>query len=243
MCFYKFKPINKWLIDSIVNSNIYIPSFKELNDPFDCQIDIKKLLTDASSSENINALFIKNEISKNDFFSELDNLLSSAGVYSFSLPDSPILNEVLMWSHYADKHAGVCIEYNISKEKFKENIESDVDYLVTGKVDYESDKLLQNIINLPSESSHFKQGLLRYLLLSKSKSWSYENEARFVFKKPKIIQVPKNSIESVYFGLKAPDNDVGLIISLLKKYSGCTSFYKAIKGPGYHDIQFTNITS
>ena len=40
--FFKFREINKYLIDALVKGTIYFASPRQLNDPFDCRVDIKK---------------------------------------------------------------------------------------------------------------------------------------------------------------------------------------------------------
>ncbi len=45
--FFKFKKIDKNLIDSLSKSYLHFASVKNLNDPIDCQIDICASITSA----------------------------------------------------------------------------------------------------------------------------------------------------------------------------------------------------
>lgn len=244
--FYKFRPINKWLIDSLVKSSLYIPHISELNDPFDCQLDISSLLERvADSAKGQDLEFIRKYIENPGFIINWKNVMNKIGVYSFSIPDpnEKILSEPLMWSHYADKHAGVCIKYNVTNDVFDEYIKSDSDFMATGIVSYDSEKIIEEIRSLPLTIDDFTVGLISKFLLTKSKSWVYENEARFVFRRSKTIVLPKNIIEKIYFGLTCPAPDIDLVIKLSKEYSDCREFYRAERAPGYHEIKFRKIDS
>ena len=41
---FKFRAVGKFLLDSLVKSQLYFPSPQQLNDPFDCQIKIDTAL-------------------------------------------------------------------------------------------------------------------------------------------------------------------------------------------------------
>ncbi len=45
--FFKYRPVNKFLLDSLVKAVIYFPNRKQLNDPFDCNVDIVKSVENA----------------------------------------------------------------------------------------------------------------------------------------------------------------------------------------------------
>ena len=74
-----------------------------------------------------------------------------------------------MWSHYADKHAGICLGFRISP--LPGDIESR-DFILL-KVNY-IDKII------PLNFFQNKQISLFYWLFTKSEVWSYEEEIRAV---------------------------------------------------------------
>jgi hypothetical protein len=241
---YKFKPINKWLFESLVNSTIYIPSLAELNDPFDCLIDIDFLFSKAvNHATRKNEQFIADTLSNNDFKKDWKLKVSNIGVYSCSIDES-ILKEHLMWSHYADKHTGVCIKYNGTFGKY---INTDVGgkytMLFNGAVSYGGENLEGEISNLPRKEPHFSEGLTEIYLSSKATSWAYEKEGRFVLSDRTILTLPTSCIDSIYFGLKTEDADVKLVTKLANEYSGCNTFYKAKRGDSYYDISFEKIST
>lgn len=239
---YKFKPINKWLLESLVNSTIYVPSPKELNDPFDCLIDVDYLFSMAiDNALNKNEQFIVDTLSCGEFKNEWKRKISEVGVYSCCIDES-ILKEHLMWAHYADKHSGVCIKYN---DKFANYINTHVknenDSFFGGAVTYGDEKLEDAISSLPKKEPYFSNGLSSIYLKSKAESWKYEKEGRFILARSSVLALPPQCIDSIYFGLKTVDADIELVTKLASLFSGCTKFYKARRGGSYYGISFEEI--
>lgn len=222
-----------------MNSTIYIPSLKELNDPFDCQIDIDHLFKSAiDHASSRGEIFIEETLRNSDFKENWKQRVSGVGVYSVSIDES-ILHERLMWSHYAEKHTGVCIKYS---NKFDDYVNSRVDGNNGGAVIYEEKHILEEISNLPRAEPYFSYGLTRLFLFTKQSSWKYEKEGRFVVSNPTIWKLPDPHIEGIYFGVNSSVDDVNLVMKLAKSYSGCNKFYKA-KREGYYNISFEKISA
>src|SRR5260221_11935201 len=82
------------------------------------------------------------------------------------------MNEILMWSHYADNHKGVCLEWDFDVEQKKGSffeIEYDDNVTILDEVKrYESGHL-----NLDIESNG------KFMKL-KFKTWGYEEEIRII---------------------------------------------------------------
>ena len=49
--YFKFRVINKYLLESLMQGALYFASPEELNDPFDCNLDIKKAIINFEPSE------------------------------------------------------------------------------------------------------------------------------------------------------------------------------------------------
>ncbi|NJA06670.1 DUF2971 domain-containing protein [Methylococcaceae bacterium WWC4] len=238
--FYKFRPINKWLIESIVHRTIFAPRPADLNDPFDCQVDLEKVFERAISiSSGEKQKFIRSFYENKEFIENWKKEISSKGVYSFSLINSEILSEPLMWSHYADEHRGVCIEYILNKKFITENLmsEDDVNHLVVcNSVEYQGNGFVECILKAPQDLKTFAEVLLRKYLLTKSPSWHYEKEGRLVLRQSGSINLPNESLRRVYFGLRSSESDIKLITELARAYSGCNSFHKVTKGNGDYEL-------
>lgn len=143
------------------------------------------------------------------------------GVYA-KIKDSVIVscfgssnNQLLMWAHYADKHRGACIEFEIDDKDFKM-----VQY-EKKKPGFELYKTLQIVFGhqIAGKEIDFGSGKYDFMykpLLTKSPDWIYEDEIRCVYSFNK--RDPK-----IYEGL----NDKGETILLLKMppikriYLGC----------------------
>ena len=86
-------------------------------------------------------------------------------------------NNILMWSHYADKHKGACIEFD------KAIIEKEIDVLEEVKY-AEEERGMRKRIPLPHDglgdfSAEF-QKRVRQFLSYKAKEWTYEEEWRLI---------------------------------------------------------------
>lgn len=178
---YKYSPFNINSIDALANQYFYLPGKKQLNDPI--------------------------ELPKLDKLKSTSLIHESYNICSFSNNE----NSMLMWSHYAQQHQGIMVEYWFGGE------------LPSGfgisKVSYADD------IKRQKEKDIY---LFNQFLLTKNKDWSYENEVRlFSFLKNKVefgtYQYPSPNrniinakIQSITLGLKFPDDKKKLISNLIK---------------------------
>lgn len=104
--------------------------------------------------------------------------------------DSP-----LMWSHYANQHRGVCVEYDVSELKPQE----------LHKVSYgESRKVLASVIRdwLLDDNVIARQAIDKACLLTKSKEWAYEGEWRLLGQVG--LRESPLKLRSVIFGMRCP---------------------------------------
>ena len=79
-----------------------------------------------------------------------------------SLTTNPL--SIIMWSHYADSHNGVCIEYDLAENPYIEKLVLPVIYTETT---LSHDDIIDN-------------ELLLYAMLFKAPDWKYENEWRVI---------------------------------------------------------------
>ncbi len=132
-------------------------------------------------------------------------------------------NSILMWSHYAEKHKGACIEFEVESDDFH-------------KVFYDKKLPLLKLSDLLSiyfahdflgKNIDFQKTEYRFAidpLLTKSEDWIYEQEVRCAFSKKSrndliykdtkgniLLKMPK--IQRIIFGCKA---DKGFIDKVTK---------------------------
>ncbi|ADK30555.1 DUF2971 domain-containing protein [Brachyspira pilosicoli] len=152
---YKYTKINENVFSMIENNEIWLTNPCRFNDPVDP--------------------FIK--IYNNMYKYLMDRVkIACLGVNN---------NNTLMWSHYADKHEGICIGYDIKDPNLYK------DYTTMFKIIYDMEIVnLNNFVNTdyctPKNLSNIREeDLENYtetlkLFLYKSKEWAYENEYRIL---------------------------------------------------------------
>ncbi|MBB6054608.1 DUF2971 domain-containing protein [Tolumonas osonensis] len=206
---YKYKPINLFTLDIIANERIFYALPESFNDPFDAKCSFKRQTSTTPATTAQTKKHFPNGIrdgitaySLNDHtqdINEFEEKLKSYGILSLS----ENCKDILMWSHYADDHKGLCIEF--------ERTESCVlgDDTKTKKVNYTKayPSLTPNIFNSKSLMS---EAQLR-VLYTKSEQWSYEYEWRsFIINGGTVERIP-GRIKSIIFGNRASNSDIDII--------------------------------
>ena len=130
-------------LQALQNQRLKVARFDDLNDPFE-------LLAADLSDRRARRTFIKwkTQTSK------------KIGLLCFSMD----WNNPLLWSHYADRHRGVALEFEI-----------DDGFVVP--VRYSLSRLRLNVPHILS-SGGFAEELAEQLASTKSKHWAYEEEVR-----------------------------------------------------------------
>lgn len=120
-----------------------------------------------------------------------------------------------MWGNYADYHSGFCLEYDLTDL----DISTDFFKLLL-PVAYEEERIDMTVIfqrlflseNVPSQ--HYDDALLHFINVVKHKSWSYEQEWRYVTvdknnpdSKGMLVEMPINPT-AVYLGINSTEKDV-----------------------------------
>lgn len=140
--------------------------------------------------------------------SEVKGLLvddfGSRGVFSLAKKwDCP-----LMWSHYADEHRGICIEYDAA----------DAEFFKISAVDYErprSIKISELISWKLNACDKAESEIFNTFFLAKAPQWKYEEEWRDVAVSNGVHFAPAR-ITGIYFGLRC---DAAVITTVVKLFS------------------------
>ena len=197
---FKYKPCNvQHLRSFIVDSLLYLSARSELNDPFDVKsvLDFTKVahhppsyfkhlfkdrgLTHTKRKEIKNRLYSPEKI-KNAIQNHLNKEMEGTGFHSFTKSH----RDLLMWSHYADGHRGVCMVFSTAH---------DIDTFISAlPVSY------QQSLPVIEYSQDIGGDLVKKAFLTKAKPWRYEDERR--------IFCPKLAKKFLYFD---PASLVGLI--------------------------------
>ena len=179
--FFNYTSINKNTIKLIKNHGLWLSHTNNFNDPVDPSIK----------------LFNRNS-------GEYDYLLDSIKVACLTTDNK----NTVMWGHYADKHRGICIEYDISPLLDK----NENDFLIR-KINYDRTAMINENIEL------YDLNLLMDLFSIKSKEWEYEDEYRVLYydrEKYKNGLVKPLTIKSICFGTETPESDKELICDIVE---------------------------
>lgn len=199
----------KFVMSTIANNEIFLASSWSFNDIFDCRPVIRGECTDAEFITRYVKRAQKNGVKKsighlimdakaacghptrdprNEPVSifmqkELAKTISLAGIYCVTEKN----DNLLMWSHYADNHKGVCLEFNGESPLFREVM----------KVLYEKERPVINTLR-----DLDVQTVMNNALITKSIDWKYEAEWRFIRQKNGVgvIQISPDALTGIIFG-------------------------------------------
>jgi hypothetical protein len=170
----------------ILHNEMYFTSPAEVNDPFDCVVDLDfeasdadwhKFLIGLSQRKQPNLSKIEHEKWADDIVKsgrhkekEIHSLILNGlqkSVYSVGVLCLTEMNNcILMWSHYANSHTGICLEFtNDGSEPFIGRAQR-VNYLPFNKK-----------AHAIYDDSYAQ---VDRILLSKGKCWAYEAEWRII---------------------------------------------------------------
>lgn len=202
------------------NHEMSLSSPSTFNDPFDCHMAFPGA-------------------SKQDLFTRSRNIVDAIWRVG-CLTESPCNR--LMWSHYADNHRGLCIEYDFSAfDPFTAGVTfSPVIY--SQKRPQVSEKLLINV-----DSDHLDRQDYRFLtstLFTKDSVWQYESEWRIAkgvhmdtLSSSPYFEFTMPPITAVYFGAAIDDSYKGQVakkeLQELCERSGIQTFSMQLDLTGY----------
>lgn len=180
------------------NSTLFLQSPNNFNDPYDCYEGLihfpdskqhtinlmHKKLDNLSKYQKkiIEEKIINGEMDTDKQFSEfLLEIKNEIGVTCFSKN----FDNILMWSHYAEKHSSICLGFEI-------NLATN-DYFAV-PVDY---------VKKFKKANYGKEGvtMLKKWLFTKAHDWKYEEEVRLIsFEKSGVISFKKKALKEIIFG-------------------------------------------
>lgn len=186
---YKYVPINKFTIGLIIKQKQWVSDPKKFNDPFEF---VKRPISRLLIGEGLK-LLSKEEI---QLQLQMEKEINGFGVACFS----KTCDNILLWSHYADNHEGICLgfEINDGQENFY-------------------DVVYQNHIEVFNHKDcqvTYKENAIK-LMTTKGSDWQYEQEIRQIFPKKSFETDYPGKLTEVIFGCKCLNTDVDLIWKLV----------------------------
>lgn len=210
---YTYRTITPYAIADIVNDEITVTSPTKMNDPFD------SIITLWASEENL-----MKTCSEHRHIKALAESFKSFRIRSFTTDN----RNVLMWSHYANEHNGICLKYRLSGHFIKQEQSDNNVHMYLKKVKYQNNKICLNDKSIDTDLA----------IATKKNDWKYEKEVRLISYDPTkqgdYLSIPldsKSYIEAVYFGYRCDEASVRMIRNLFKTKKHQPLFYKMELNP------------
>ena len=241
---YKYRACDRYNADILLCNQLRFARPKSFNDPFDCRFHI---VFEGTPGE-MKAFLLEGVAAKNPEWSEerreakVDAILR-AEAYEQTKADFSRLyvekelermevlclsqkrDDILMWSHYAEQHTGICLgfdteEWPILQEHAK-------------AVLYQDEYPRVNALGPERESA------VRDLVFMKSARWAYEAEWRVVraaTENQRYIFPPEALVEIV-FGHRVAPRDMRMVIIMAYRSSCEPTFWKTVPSDHRYELE------
>ncbi|MHA1877864.1 MAG: DUF2971 domain-containing protein [Promethearchaeota archaeon] len=240
---YKFRDWKKKYHRKILTRReIYIPSPKEFNDPFDCRIpeSFFMLNTDDKIEKYITGFvnrnleyfqdkkidipnyvaFLKKDLKENTsiYQGKLNQIYLREGDLHFGIfSAAKIWDNILMWAHYSANHSGFCIGFN--REKLYDSLPSTTAASTTA-----ASVMYMKKFPLIDPFDDFVQKMFQKSH-TKAINWKYEKEYRFFVNsypdelslEKRRITIAKDCFSCIMIGLNFPTDQISVIKRLSDK--------------------------
>jgi hypothetical protein len=230
---YKYRPVDKYTEQIFTERSLYFAGPDKLNDPFDRRIKINTDLTEEQFQQmvetlpntkpilaNISPQSRKAEIHRwyqqtrqtlSDGLPELRKFFDETGVLCLS----ELRDQILMWSHYADGHRGICLEFDTAVETSIFNHAQSISYCRELPVFDCCD---------PDYTKIALKALFR-----KAPDWEYEKEWRVIGKRKasQTVSFPPRTLTGIILGAKICCNQKAQVLEWCKRINPRPSIYEA----------------
>ncbi|MDW3210108.1 MAG: DUF2971 domain-containing protein [Reichenbachiella sp.] len=226
---YKYSPFSANLLKTLIKGELWFGKIEDLNDPYEGEFQIRDT-SKMPSNESIDE-FYKNQSSFiiprpkgqnhsphifHKTFSDFvkNTLRSQFGLTCFSKKN----NDVLMWSHYADSHKGVCLIFD--QHKLLKSLNSIYPDIKLGEVEYNEELPYVDLITSGDNSSFRYSDREKNVLLNKNIKWDYEEEYRLYrrFENDQRRSVPFDlkSLTGIIIGQRMDSEDFNTLVHLIR---------------------------
>ena len=156
-------------------------------------------------------------------------------------------DSILMWSHYADEHAGICIEFDTEAHAAAFPGLSPVEYSETSPIivkqfgnlllhlkdakDLTLDRAVLKALGKDAEGPWSDIDVRRWFL-TKALPWEYEREWRSIKERPGTLTFPASALSGVVIGCNAPPELADTVRGWVKKRRRKVTVHRAVKRRG-----------
>ncbi len=213
----------KFSLQNLALRKLWASFPSNFNDPFEFRI------SRAATIAYINSISAKHvyrgRFSETETCEELchkiESELQKFGVTCFT--ENP--TDILMWSHYADHHRGICLCFDLDDEAFRAKL-SPVIY----SEDYPT----------PDLSSGWQSDGIANILITKSRHWAYEKEFRGLNTIGEGLFEYPGRLSSVIFGYRCGLLDRQTVMSILATEIEL-EYFEAELSPQFYEINLKKI--
>lgn len=227
----------------VCENELYFANPSSFNDPFDCRPSFSMDAPKAQLRRYYQGIYsrqaplmsravrrdVSKKISRNPARNPANpqNLLAFKETYHANVTAtigllclSEIATDLLMWSHYADSHRGVCLVFDWQTEFFGQ----------AQAVIYQKNRPRIN----PIFQSH--KEMLNHALLTKSNHWQYEKEWRIIHyrKGAGAYKFPAPSLVGIILGSQISRENRAMIVGWLGSRASTVTLFQA----SLSDIEF-----
>jgi len=213
----------------LTHNEIYFAKLKEFNDPFDCNFHIsvdgdfithkaKLIQLNPNMSEESIEIQVRKDLQSENIKKREQKLNrdirrtnKNIGIFSMSAKR----DNLLMWSHYADCHRGICIEFKTTGGKL---FGCDL-----SKIDYDEKYPNFNVYD------DMNMERVRKYLCTKSFDWKYEEEWRIIYNKTGCHYLPSedNELSGIILGARITKRNKELVLKWLSVINCKVKLYQA----------------
>lgn len=262
---YRYRVVDDHALDGLEKNEFFFASPSSFNDPFDC----KNIFTFEGSDDEDWRLFYdmqlkhtKPELSSEERRIEVEKIIQTGnhkkpymkkeqrrrwekvleeesnklGIVCLSKKPK----DILMWSHYSDKHRGFCLKFD--KKIIEEHFEGfPVEYSPT----YPTFKDYVKVLVRSNGTENYKINLL-----NKSKHWIYEGEYRLI-KDPdsrpdnpreRKYRYPEEALVGIIWGCQMLEENKKMIEYILSKRKHPLPIFEAIKAENKYALKIKQIS-
>ena len=176
-----------YALDIILNERLYCPEYSKLNDPFEGLFN--RLLPGSFGSGFSNGFSTSNKT-----ISNVDELLADSR-HTRVCSLSSDLNDVRLWSHYADSHRGIAIELDFTNH---------VDDVSEVKYKKELPTMLGGLFELGTSPKD--------ILTIKTDHWEHESEYRIIHNTQSYYAI--DMVKAIYCGIDISDMHKNTLLNI-----------------------------
>nr|GFA41365.1 hypothetical protein [Tanacetum cinerariifolium] len=254
----------------LTDKQLWFSHPSKFNDPFDTQINLEHYLEEIRDDieiKHVNDIILLAKA----YLPNHEEYLKSRFLYCANRQEDGFnpFEEVLMWSHYANEHRGICI--GLSMDSVRGSLPQTGYFSVDKEVTYGAESFAQETAQylrfLPSfsllrdefnakDSAPIHNIRTKPLYISrlfdafsfvKSKNWAYEHEHRFALDNGTagagaLVDFDPTDLENIIFGLNTIDSDKATIMNLLTAPEWThVEVWQAKRGAGIFKLDFDRI--